>query len=107
MSALERRAPRFCFSPRSIASCKEIESTPGTGLDGTLPANGFAACVDGALGGVTFWENAVAGAAKTNASNRPTHAARLPPAACEPGKSVMPRDGEGYRRLETMGGNYN
>src|SRR5215471_1779974 len=101
MSALERSGPRFCFSPRSIASCNEIESTPGTGLAATLPANGFVAWVDGALGGVPFWENAVGGA-RTNASN-----ILIPAAVRQPGSSFTPRDGEGNRRLETMGGDYN
>src|ERR1700722_19598621 len=42
--------PRFCFSPRSIASCIEICKVPATGFTGTLPEKdpcGGGALVDG------------------------------------------------------------
>jgi hypothetical protein len=41
LSARERSRPRFCFKPRSMASCSESGITPGTTFVGTLPANGF------------------------------------------------------------------
>src|SRR5215472_12661577 len=46
MSALDRRSPRFCFRPRSIASCNERDKTPGIGCEGTLPEK-FPPCVGG------------------------------------------------------------
>src|ERR1700739_203832 len=47
MSAFESNTPRFCFNPRSIASCKESGSTPGTSFEGALPANGLTPSVPG------------------------------------------------------------
>src|ERR1700686_5008444 len=39
ISVFESSAPRFCFSPRSMASCKERGITPGTAFPGTDPEN--------------------------------------------------------------------
>jgi hypothetical protein len=39
MSALESSTPRFCFNPRSMASRKESDKTPGISFAGTLPEN--------------------------------------------------------------------
>ena len=37
----ESSRPRFCFSPRSMASCNESCRTPGTSFAGTLPEYAF------------------------------------------------------------------
>ena len=47
-SSLDSNAPRFCFKPRSSASCSEIGRTPGTNFPGTLPEKLL--CVCGAAG---------------------------------------------------------
>ena len=39
MSVLDSSSPRFCFNPRSIASCRESGITPGTSFVGTDPEN--------------------------------------------------------------------
>src|ERR1700722_2677137 len=46
-SALESSSPRFCFSPRSMASCSESGITSGTSLAGTLLENGLTPSVPG------------------------------------------------------------
>jgi hypothetical protein len=47
MSVFESNSPRFCFKPRSMASCKESGRTPGTGFPGTDPANELPSSVPG------------------------------------------------------------
>src|SRR3984957_17414647 len=39
MSVFESSSPRFCFKPRSMASCKDSGMTPGTSFVGTDPEN--------------------------------------------------------------------
>src|ERR1700681_3444001 len=39
MSVFESSSPRFCFKPRSMASCRESGIAPGADFPGTDPAN--------------------------------------------------------------------
>src|SRR6202162_255674 len=39
ISVFESNSPRFCFKPRSMASCKESGTTPGTSFSATDPPN--------------------------------------------------------------------
>src|ERR1700731_2399709 len=39
ISVFESSNPRFCFKPRSMASCRESGMTPGTSFVGTDPEN--------------------------------------------------------------------
>ena len=47
MLASESKRPRFCFKPRSIASCKERGRIPGINFVGVLPEKGLTPRVPG------------------------------------------------------------
>src|ERR1700688_1111995 len=47
MSVFDSNSPRFCFNPRSMASCKDSEMTPGTDFAGTDPVKALPPRVPG------------------------------------------------------------
>lgn len=111
MSAFESSTPRFCFKPRSVASCNEIRRTPGTGSEATLPAKG--PCTAGWLGLGAFGMDELpvcattipAQANKTAAARRRLTANRLP-FRRECAANSMPQERASSCGTTTIGRNY-